>query len=448
MIKQLILPPVFSDPAENRRAKLLHGILLVLATMNLIGLVLFLLQGYHITSSLVLPLIAFTAIELALLVVLRRRHLNLASLLFVLMILIGDTFYILQNGGLSNPATATYVLMIFAARIFLRRRAFIAISILAHLALLFLYAIQRMGRLADFTAPETLFTPVDDGTLFVTTFIQLFILLTITFFTDYVVSTMNKALRRAEEANQAKSEFVSFVSHELKNPLTAIKLKSGYVARAKTEHALSAKQQAALQTIDLSVNRMQQIIEDLTDISQIETGQFHMELAPMQLQNVIDIAVASTQSLFQEKQQTLQLQLQPVPDFKADQHRLTQVLINLLSNAAKYTPEHGVITLQTTYAASIDEVTVSVIDSGVGIRKEEQDKIFQQFFRANDDGVNTAGGTGLGLHISRALVELHGGKINFKSTHGKGSTFYFTLPFNGTTSVNALLSTAPLNLIN
>jgi len=235
-------------------------------------------------------------------------------------------------------------------------------------------------------------------------------------------------------ANQAKSEFVSMVSHELKNPMASIK---GFTQLMLTGTAgpVNEGQQQFLKTVLSNVERMITIVSDLTDIARIESGRLQLTPKPMQFQNVIADVVRSLQGAYDAKEQVLALEVEPnLPLVMGDQGRLAQVLTNLVSNAHKYSPSKSIVTLRVEPSLNHWEpkgapevLHVSVQDAGHGISPADQRKLFAKFFRA-DNNLSEAPGTGLGLNIVKQMVELGGGKVWFESELGKGSTFHFTVP--------------------
>jgi signal transduction histidine kinase len=239
-----------------------------------------------------------------------------------------------------------------------------------------------------------------------------------------------------QRANIAKSDFVSFVSHELKTPMTSIK---GYadLLSAGAVGEVSDAQTDFLATIRSNIDRMTTLVSDLADVSRIEAGRLHLEFAPVHLGEVIDEVVRSTQSLLEEKNHEIIIDIpEDLPQVWGDANRLVQIVTNLVSNANKYTPEGGRIII---YAQPSDNqwdpdgapqvAHILVEDNGIGIKLEDQKKIFTQYFRT-EDGKDHAPGTGLGLNITRYLVEMQGGKIWFDSTFGQGSTFHLTVPIS------------------
>ena len=239
-----------------------------------------------------------------------------------------------------------------------------------------------------------------------------------------------------QRANLAKSDFVSFVSHELKTPMTSIKGYADLLSAGAVGEVTDA-QTDFLATIRSNIDRMTTLVSDLADVSRIEAGRLYLEFAPVDLIEVINEVVRSTQRLLEEKNHEIIVDIpEDLPQVWGDANRLAQILTNLVSNANKYTPEGGRIII---YAQQSDNqwdpdgapqvAHLSVEDNGIGIKLEDQKKIFTQYFRT-EEGKDHAPGTGLGLNITRNLVEMQGGKIWFDSTFGQGSTFHLTIPIS------------------
>jgi signal transduction histidine kinase/putative methionine-R-sulfoxide reductase with GAF domain len=238
-----------------------------------------------------------------------------------------------------------------------------------------------------------------------------------------------------QRANLAKSEFVSFVAHELKNPMTSIKGYSELLA-AGSVGAINEMQSNFLATIRSNVERMSTLVSDLNDNAKIEAGRLRLDFRPVEVGNVVDEVIRSTRRQVEDKRQSIELQLaSPLPQVWADPTRLAQVLTNLVSNAYKYTPEGGKITIgaeatenQWDPEGARQVAHLWVQDNGIGISFEDQARIFQRFFRSEDSKAREAPGTGLGLNITKSLVEMQGGRIWFNSEFRKGTTFHFTIP--------------------
>jgi signal transduction histidine kinase len=238
-----------------------------------------------------------------------------------------------------------------------------------------------------------------------------------------------------QRANLAKSEFVSFVAHELKNPMTSIK---GYteLLAAGSVGQINEMQTNFLSTIRSNVERMSALVSDLNDNAKIEAGRLRLDFKPAEVKEIVDDVLRSTRRQVEDKRQTVEVLLpSQLPQVWADRLRVGQVLTNLINNAYKYTPEGGKIqigaeatTNQWDPEGAKHVVHLWVQDNGIGISFEDQAKIFQKFFRSDDLKAREAPGTGLGLNITKSLVEMQGGRIWFDSEFRKGTTFHFTVP--------------------
>ncbi len=227
-------------------------------------------------------------------------------------------------------------------------------------------------------------------------------------------------------ANNAKSEFVSLVAHELKVPMTSIQ---GYADLLAVVGPVNDRQTQFVATIKNAVNRMKVLVSDLSDISRIESGQLKMDLKAVNVVDAINTTTEATTAEVERRKHHLVVDVEPnLPPVRADKDRLTQVLLNLMSNAYKYTPDGGTIKVQARRQGS-REVSISVTDSGVGMTAEQLAKLGTKFWRA-DNGLQQPG-TGLGFAITRNLIDLMHGTLDIRSEPGKGSVFTCILPVAG-----------------
>lgn len=231
---------------------------------------------------------------------------------------------------------------------------------------------------------------------------------------------------RERAVDRIKSEFVALVSHELRTPLTSIK---GYVDLliAGDVGELDAEQQEFLGIVSSNADRLVALISNLLDISRIESGNVEITRLPINLSRLVAESAVSFRPQIEQKQQRLTLDVAAgPPPVSGDADRVVQILTNLISNANKYTPAGGEITV----SAHLDgqQVHLAVRDTGIGMSTEEQGQLFTRFFRGKGRVAQEAGGTGLGLVIVRSIVELHGGELHVMSAPGQGTTFSFTLP--------------------
>ncbi|MFO7541142.1 MAG: HAMP domain-containing sensor histidine kinase, partial [Chloroflexota bacterium] len=227
-------------------------------------------------------------------------------------------------------------------------------------------------------------------------------------------------------ANQAKSDFVSLVTHELRLPMTSIK---GYTDLITSGMAgeLNEQQHQFFAVVRRNLDRMSRLISDLADINRVESGRMKFENKLFDLQPVVEDVVTNLREAINGRQQIITLTMsEALPQVYADPARIAQVLTNLVSNAHKYTPDAGQIQVQV--EAGSDWVQVDIIDNGLGISEADQAKLFTQFFRSEEQQVREQQGWGLGLSIVKKIVEAQGGTISFSSELGAGSTFSFTIP--------------------
>jgi len=231
--------------------------------------------------------------------------------------------------------------------------------------------------------------------------------------------------QEVQEANRLKTEFVTVVTHELRSPLTSI---AGYIELLLEESYEGAEaHRDYLQIVKRNAYRLLELSNDLLDIARIEAGKLVLKRVPLDLGGVIYEVSGALRPQIEAKGQHLRLDLAAhLPVVTGDPERVTQILLNLVSNAHKYTPPGGSITIAT--RAERTGVCIAVQDTGIGLSAEEQQQLFTKFFRAQHPLVREAGGTGLGLAIVHALVALHGGTITVVSAPGQGSTFNITLP--------------------
>jgi signal transduction histidine kinase len=230
-------------------------------------------------------------------------------------------------------------------------------------------------------------------------------------------------LKRRREIEQMKDEFISMASHELKTPITSIKMYLDIAKRKASNHNTNF---TILEKIDGQINRLTKLVSDLLDISRIQTGKIRIEPSVFQLKDiVVEVADALQQTT---DKHTLTIKGSNKIDVYADRYRTYQIIMNLLSNAIKYSPDGGPIAISLQKTEQFAEVSVK--DKGIGIDKIHQERIFERLYQVNDAKVQTFPGLGIGLYITSEMVRMQGGTMKVKSEKDIGSTFIFTLPLS------------------
>jgi signal transduction histidine kinase len=237
-----------------------------------------------------------------------------------------------------------------------------------------------------------------------------------------VLAELSQKSSQLEIASKHKSDFLANMSHELRTPLNAV-IGFSQVLQQKLVGEINEKQEEYLDDVLSSANHLLTLINDILDLSKVEAGHVELEVATFSLREALERGLVMVRERATKNGVQLGLEVDPEVDLvHGDERRIRQVVFNLLSNAVKFTPEGGRVDITT--ARWDGEVRVAVVDTGPGIAPGDMKRIFEEFQQAQPDSE----GTGLGLALSKSLVELHGGRIWVESELGKGSTFVFTLP--------------------
>ncbi|MFH1709758.1 MAG: HAMP domain-containing sensor histidine kinase [bacterium] len=235
------------------------------------------------------------------------------------------------------------------------------------------------------------------------------------------------AKQDAETANRTKSDFLANMSHELRTPLNSI-MGFAEVLQDRLFGGLNAKQGEYIDHIYASGKHLLNLINDILDLSKVEAGKAELELAVFKLKDTMENSIAMLKEQATKHRIDLSLDIAKKADIEieADERKLKQIIFNLLSNAIKFTTDGG--SVRVIVKRDGDEVRISVEDSGIGIKPEDLPKLFSEFTQLESGYTKKHEGTGLGLALTKKLVELHGGSIRVESEFGKGSKFIFTLP--------------------
>lgn len=253
------------------------------------------------------------------------------------------------------------------------------------------------------------------------------------------------AIANAElaRANRLKDEFLANMSHELRTPLSSI-MGLSEVLQTESFGSLTPKQRQFVDTIYSSGNHLLALINDILDLAKIEAGKFDLALAPASLQTICETSLVFVRQQAQQKSIRLEAHLPPESiAVTVDERRLRQVLINLLSNGVKFTPEGGSVSLQVETDANRRLLWLHVIDTGIGIAEPDRDRLFQPFVQIDSSLSRRYEGTGLGLTLVKQIVELHGGRVSVASQLGQGSRFTIALPWQSGDLVAFAASESP-----
>jgi signal transduction histidine kinase len=219
---------------------------------------------------------------------------------------------------------------------------------------------------------------------------------------------------------ERKDEFISMASHELKTPVTTLKAYTEILLMDAESHE-NPTQQSMLQKMDIQINKLTSLIGDLLDVSKSNSGQLYLDIEKIDFNQLVKEVVNVMQLTI--KTHTIELNLSETQLIDGDKNRIGQVITNLISNAAKYSPHADKIIIST--VGKPGEIKLCVTDFGIGIPLSQQSKLFSRFFRVSK---NTYPGLGLGLYICNEIIKRHSGRMDFKSEEGIGSTFCFYLP--------------------
>lgn len=241
-----------------------------------------------------------------------------------------------------------------------------------------------------------------------------------------LVSELDERNADLKTADEARLRLLSVITHELGNPLTSISAFSSMLSKNKDGN-LSPREMSMIDAIVRGETQMRALVKDLLDLSRVEANELVLDEESIDLAELISGVLSSMHPIFDEKFQTIDSDISPVPiEIRGDRVRLVQVVTNLLSNASKYSPESSNIKLSISENGTTSVIEVS--DRGIGISSDDQEKLFTPFFRSDNSEIRQIPGTGLGLVICKQIIELHGGFISIESASGHGTTVRVELP--------------------
>ncbi|MFN8674078.1 MAG: response regulator [Candidatus Sericytochromatia bacterium] len=373
-----------------------------------------------------------------------KNYKFIRNIFFIGLVTLIDIAYFF-NGGLDSSIPSTLIITFFILNLTLKnkKQEYIPFFIISIVNLLILYGIEKTHPELIHPYPTKLDKEIDlIGTYFI---ISLLIFVTIRFFKSTYESLLkdieqkNKELilsehkaiqekEKAENANNAKKEFLSVMSHEIRTPLNAIVLTSKLLEKAN-----SSERDDLLNTLKYSSENLLALVSDILDFSKIESREIKLEEVSLDLKELVNSIISVHKIRASEQNNILNLEFTNFTNFNflGDPLRITQVLINLTSNAIKFT-KNGEISINIRYISNDPEKDISRIyfeikDTGIGISKDKQADIFEKFTQENLTITRKYGGTGLGLSITKNLIELMGSKIELESDINLGSKFYFYL---------------------
>lgn len=426
--KKSLYAPEYQNEVQDLRNTLIFGGLAVIALGAMIiaasPSVIALQIPVFETSILAMAAAMVTMLGLIALQYFPPRPISLTVLMAYTIIIALTVHY---TGGPLTPMPALFILVVVAASFLLGKRAafFMAfISVTLYATILYL---EYVGVLKMVQIWRLSFSPAERGSLLIINWLALAIPTTIT---ALIAGTLSERLRLTNrnliESERLRDNLSHMIVHDLRNPTTAM-VGALDILKLTLADKMTPDQRKLLENARHSGHVLIGLIGEILDISKMEAGQFSLRLEPVELCDVITRTVGSFQALAELEKVELVSDMCAVGTIACDKQLVERVLTNLISNALKHTPEGGRVTVSARWTDDEKFVQVCVEDTGAGIPKEYQSKIFEKFGQVEDRS-HPRQGTGLGLTFCKMAVEAHGGKIWVESEVGKGSRFYFTLP--------------------
>lgn len=450
--QRLIEPPASVEMMDRRRSRLLASITLASSLIIILLTAFTLIQTLVTGQNLVTPSSAAIVLFLGVYFLNRRGSYRIAAYLFVLSVAVGPypgvMLALTEGGDMLSVAIQSSAIVLASILLPTRRDVGLITLVIAFSLLSMLIAVPE-ATFAQLISPLSV--------------VGQFAVLTILFdvyrtnvendrraelleanqalkaseealqkFNDELeqlvaarTTELEQAKEEAEQANHVKSAFLASMSHELRTPLNAIINFTRFVVKG-AQGPINEEQEETLNEVINSSRHLLSLINDVLDMSKIESGSLTLFIEEnVDVRPLLETVVSTGKSLIGSKPVTLETEFDAdLPLIRADRQRVLQILLNVMSNACKFT-EAGQITLSAYH--NNRSMTFAITDSGPGIKQEDQPAVFEAF-KQTETGLRQGGGTGLGLPISRSLAEAHSGKLWFESTVGEGTTFYLSLP--------------------
>jgi signal transduction histidine kinase len=441
-LRRLARPPVFSNPEQNHLARLLHYVLIVGIVLAGVFAALTGPQASNVPGPKIAAVM--TAVFAFLFLLLHAKHLYLVNYLLIGSSYLAIMVSLIFNGGLRDEAALVLMALLALTGFFLGEWPTVILGVVTAVAFIGLFAAERFGLIRE-TEHVNVVNADELMLVLIAILVNTLILRQIMgrlVANSRQIQQKNEALlitqqellaakEAADLANRAKSDFLSRLSHDLRTPLNSM---IGFAGILRDDQSLTgAAHKDYLNRIQKNGEYMQQMINDLLDLSRIEAGKLQLYPVRIPLTAFLMEIVILLQMRVEQKSFQFVYQFDDnLPDFVVtDETRLRQILINLLENAIKFTPK-GSVTFRVKRVAAespVQPVRFEIADTGVGIPAADLQRIFDPFEQSGS-GEQREKGTGLGLAISRHLVELLGGRLHVESRLGKGSRFWFDLPFS------------------